>query len=251
MSDLEIRSPGQETTTAWALASTENWDTTTTTAWALASTNNWATTTETPCTTTTAWALASTENWDTTTTTAWALASTNGWATTTPCTTSSWITSTTKPCTTTSTTSCTTTTSSTTTRCGLCGDSRATAAPATYTNSNGQVVAVKHDNGGLAPGIVGAIVIGVFFGILLIALLCIFCFRAARSRAYYEEDDDSEDSRRRPPRPIDPYGGRPMTFVGGGSRPETKVVITRQQRMFVRPPVARTRRERVVVVEED
>ncbi|KAI1625590.1 hypothetical protein EDD37DRAFT_310386 [Exophiala viscosa] len=241
MSDLEVRSPGEETTTVWALASTtDNWDTTTTTAWA----------------------LASTDNWDTTTTTAWALASTNGWTTTTetPCTTSTWstttsCTTTTTPYWTTSTTSCTTTTttaSKTTEHCGLCGDSTNTA-PATYTNSAGQVVAVTHHKAGLSPGIVGAIVIGVFFGVLLLALLCIFCFRRARSRAYYEEDDESEDSRRRPPRPIDPYGGRPMTFVGGGDRPETKVVITRQQRMFVRPPARRveTRRERVVVVEDD
>jgi len=242
MSNLEIRSPGEETTTVWALASTNDWDTTTTTAWALASTNNW----------------------DTTTTTAWALASTGGWTTTTetPCTTSTW-TSTSTPCTTTttpywttSTTSCTTTTttaaSKTSEHCGLCGDSTNTA-PATYTNSAGQVVAVTHHKAGLSPGIVGAIVIGVFFGVLLLALLCIFCFRRARSRAYYEEDDESEDSRRRPPRPVDPYGGRPMTFVGGGDRPDTKVVITRQQRMFVRPPARRveTRRERVVVVEDD
>lgn len=221
MSILENRSPGQETeyvpvtTTVWGVSSTANWEV-------------WTSQTTTP--------------------------------TETPCTTSSiipvWTTSTTTPCTTTTTpiwwssTPCTTTLI-TTTPCSVC---ITTLAPAVTTNPS-EVVVAQHNNGGLSPGVVGAIVIGVFFGVLLLALICIWCFRAARSRAYYDEDDESEVSRTRPPRPIDPYPGRGMTFVGGGSHPETKVVITRSQRMFVRPPQSRRvetiRRERVVVVEED
>jgi hypothetical protein len=48
-----------------------------------------------------------------------------------------------------------------------------------------------------------------------------------------------------------------MTFVGGGNQRETKVVITKSQRVFVRPPparrerVERIRRERMVVVDDD
>jgi len=109
--------------------------------------------------------------------------------------------------------------------------------------------------------VVGAIVIGAFFGVLLLFLLCLWCIRVNR-RPYYAEDDDSEDSRsrerRRRPRPVDPYPGREgatMTFVGGGNHPETRVVVTRTQRMFVRPASARRvetiRKERVVVIEED
>ncbi|KAJ9499320.1 hypothetical protein H2202_004903 [Exophiala xenobiotica] len=79
-----------------------------------------------------------------------------------------------------------------------------------------------------------------------------------RRNAYYADDESSEDSRdRHRPRPVDPYGGRPMTFVGGGNQRETKVVITKSQRVFVRPPPAkrerieRIRRERMVVVDDD
>ncbi|KAK5189333.1 hypothetical protein LTR92_010661 [Exophiala xenobiotica] len=121
-----------------------------------------------------------------------------------------------------------------------------------------EVIVVHHNKGGLSPGAVGGIVIGVFFGVLLLFLLCIFCFRARRRNAYYADDESSEDSRdRHRPRPVDPYGGRPMTFVGGGNQRETKVVITKSQRVFVRPPPAkrerieRIRRERMVVVDDD
>jgi len=126
------------------------------------------------------------------------------------------------------------------------------------TTSPSEGIVVHHNNGGLSPGAVGGIVIGAFFGVLLLFLLCIFCFRARRRNAYYVDDESSEDSRdRHRPRPVDPYGGRPMTFAGGGNQRETKVVITKSQRMFVRPPPAkrerieRIRRERMVVVDED
>ncbi|KAK5205806.1 hypothetical protein LTR47_010164 [Exophiala xenobiotica] len=125
-------------------------------------------------------------------------------------------------------------------------------------SSPSEVIVVHHNKGGLSPGAVGGIVIGVFFGVLLLFLLCIFCFRARRRNAYYADDESSEDSRdRHRPRPVDPYGGRPMTFVGGGNQRETKVVITKSQRVFVRPPPAkrerieRIRRERMVVVDDD
>lgn len=116
---------------------------------------------------------------------------------------------------------------------------------------------MHHSGGGLSPGAVGGIVIGAFFGVFLLFLLCIFCLRARRRNAYYVDDESSEDSRRRRPRPVDPYGGRGMTFVGGGNQRETKVVITKSQRMFVRPPPAKRerietyRKERMVVVDED
>ena len=169
---------------------------------------------------------------------------TEGWATTNAWTTS-WTTQTTistivvPPCTTTT-----------------------TPVVPVITTSPAAVVVIHHNSGGgLSPGAVGGIILGVFFGVFLLFLLCIFCFRSWR-RSYYV-DDSSTDSHsshhRRRPRPIDPYPDRPgatLTFLGGGNRPETKVVITKSQRVFIRPArfteerTIRTK-ERVVVVEDE
>lgn len=123
---------------------------------------------------------------------------------------------------------------------------------------------VDHDHGGLSPGVVGAIVIGSFFGLLLLILLCVCCFRIFRRRPYYGGGSDSSsetDHRRpgrRPPRRvivIQPYPNRPqanLTFVGGGNYPGTRVMVTKSQKIFIRPsPVARVRTEQRTVRRTD
>lgn len=126
---------------------------------------------------------------------------------------------------------------------------------------------VHHEDDGLAPGVIGGIVIGAFFGFLLLVLLLICCFRILTGGGGQDSDSDtsSHHSRRRRRKrivPIDPYPDRPdanLTFLGGGNQRDTKVVITRTQRYFVRPQPAvlreertvrtkQTRRERVVIV---
>ncbi|EXJ73892.1 uncharacterized protein A1O5_03654 [Cladophialophora psammophila CBS 110553] len=129
------------------------------------------------------------------------------------------------------------------------------------------VIVVDHSQHGLSPGAVGGIVLGVFFGVLLLFLLCLCCFRNYRGRKYYASDSSSSSSshspRRKPPVVIiDPYPNRPeanLTFVGGGNYPGTRVMVTKTQKIFIRPPpvrqvrtVRQTRRaEKIVVVEED
>jgi hypothetical protein len=130
---------------------------------------------------------------------------------------------------------------------------------------------VDHHNHGLSPGAVGGIVVGVFFGVLLLFLLCICCFRnfrggGGRRRRYGSDTSSSSSSdrpRRKPPIVImDPYPRRPeanLTFVGGGNYPGTRVMVTKTQKIFIRPPPTRQvrtvreskRTEKIVVVEED
>ena len=124
-----------------------------------------------------------------------------------------------------------------------------------------------HENDGLAPGVIGGIVIGAFFGFLLLVLLLICCFRIfTGGGGGYDSDSDTSSHRHRRRRrrivPIDPYPLRPdanLTFVGGGNQRETKVVITKTQRYFIRPTTTvirepravrtkETRRERIIVV---
>lgn len=113
-----------------------------------------------------------------------------------------------------------------------------------YPHTTTTAAAIIHppdNDSGLAPGVIGGIVIGAFFGLLLLVLLCIFCFRAARSGRRYDDlsPASSPSPRRRRPRPHNPYPHRPeanLTFVGGGNRRETKVVMTQTSRYFVRPP---------------
>ena len=113
--------------------------------------------------------------------------------------------------------------------------------PHTTTSAAAVLPPPNHDDSGLAPGVIGGIVIGAFFGLILLVLLCIFCFRAARSGRRYDDlsPASSPSPRRRRPRPHNPYPNRPeanLTFVGGGNRRETKVVMTQSSRYFVRPP---------------
>ena len=131
------------------------------------------------------------------------------------------------------------------------------------------VVVVNHGSGGgLSPGAVGGIVVGVFFGVLLLFLLCICLFSAFFRPRYYGSDSSSTSSRDRRPRPkhpiviVDPYPRRPtanLTFVGGGNYPGTRVMITKTQKTFVRPPSVKqvrtfreTRRtEKIRIIDDD
>lgn len=106
--------------------------------------------------------------------------------------------------------------------------------------------------------------IGAFFGFFLLVLLLICCFRIFRGGGGGDDDSDTSSQLRRRRRrrivPLDPYPLRPdanLTFVGGGNQRETKVVITKTQRYFIRPQpavirqtrtVRATRKERIVVV---
>ncbi|OAL39582.1 hypothetical protein AYO20_00979 [Fonsecaea nubica] len=136
------------------------------------------------------------------------------------------------------------------------------------TTPAGVIVVDDHDHQGLAPGVVGGIVLGAFFGVLLLVLLCICWFRSYRPRRYYAGSSSSSSSssshsrRRKPPVVvIDPYPRRPaanLTFVGGGNYPGTRVMVTKTQKTFVRPPPVRqvrtvrhTRRAQKIVVVED
>ncbi|KIW27732.1 uncharacterized protein PV07_07442 [Cladophialophora immunda] len=135
------------------------------------------------------------------------------------------------------------------------------------TTSPAGVIVVDHHNHGLAPGVVGGIVLGVFFGVLLLVLLCICCFRNYyRGRRYYAGSSSSSSSshsrHRKPPVVVmDPYPNRRdanLTFVGGGNYPGTRVMVTKSQKIFIRPPPVRqvrtvreTRRSHKVVVVED
>ncbi|KIW68822.1 hypothetical protein PV04_04742 [Phialophora macrospora] len=137
------------------------------------------------------------------------------------------------------------------------------------TTSPASAIVVDHRSHGLSPGAVGGIVVGVFFGVLLLFLLCLCCFRSfwgGRRRRRYGSDSSSSSSsdrpRRKPPIVImDPYPRRPeanLTFVGGGNYPGTRVMVTKTQKIFIRPPPTRqvrtvreSRREKIVVVEDD
>jgi len=132
------------------------------------------------------------------------------------------------------------------------------------TTTPASVIVVDHHHHGLSPGAVGGIVIGAFFGVLLLLLLCIGCFRAFRGRGSYGSDTSSiTDRRRRRERVIitDPYRRRPdanLTFVGGGNYPGTRVMISKTQKTFIRPtPVKQmrtfreTRTEKIRIIDDD
>ena len=135
--------------------------------------------------------------------------------------------------------------------------------PIVTTPSN--VIVVDHHGHGLSPAAVGGIIVGAFFGVLLLLLLCICFFRITRGRRRYGSDTSSPSPHRRRKPPIviiDPYPRRPaanLTFVGGGNYPGTRVMVTKTQKTFVRPPPTRqvrtireTRRtEKIRIVDDD
>jgi hypothetical protein len=131
------------------------------------------------------------------------------------------------------------------------------------TSTPSEVIVVDHHNHGLSPGIVGAIVIGAFFGTLLLFLLCICCFRIWRQNRYEGSDTSSASSHRRRRRTviIDPYPRRPeanLTFVGGGNYPGTRVMVSKSTKTFVRPSpvkqmrtIRETRRTEKIIIDDD
>jgi hypothetical protein len=141
-----------------------------------------------------------------------------------------------------------------------------TTAPFPVVTTPSEVIVVDHHSHGLSPGAVGGIVIGAFFGALLLFLLCICCLTPyGRRRRYYGSDSSSTSSHRRRKPPvviIDPYPRRPeanLTFVGGGNYPGTRVMVTKTQKTFIRPPpvkqirtIRETRRtEKIRIIEDD
>lgn len=136
--------------------------------------------------------------------------------------------------------------------------------PIVTTPSN--VIVVDHESHGLSPGAVGGIVVGVFFGVLLLFLLCICFFTSWGRRRHYGSDTSSTSSHHRRRKPpviiIDPYPRRPeanLTFVGGGNYPGTRVMVTKTQKTFIRPTpikqmrtIRETRRtEKIRIIDDD